>query len=92
MQNKIFSQIAKERKVQEEKWGEQNHNPFTWLSILMEEVGEASKAALEAEHGRFKYLSLDEYRKELIQVAAVAVAMIECLHRNEPMEKYEPKK
>ena len=39
-----------------------------------QEVGEASKAAVE-----YNYR---EYRKELIQVAAVAIAMIECLDRN----------
>ena len=29
-----------------------------------------------------QHIRLDKYRKELIQVAAVAVAMIECLDRN----------
>ena len=76
---KILNEVRQERKRQDEKWGEQNHNPADWLMILSEEVGEASKAALEA-----KFVHDDgglRYRKELIQVAAVAVAMVESLDR-----------
>lgn len=78
----ILSEIASERVRQHNKWGIQNHTPIEWLSILMEEVGEVSKEALE---NHFKYANntgLANYRKELIQVAAVAVQMIECLDRN----------
>ncbi len=83
MQKQIFKQIIAERQAQDKKWGEQNHNSFMWLSILMEEVGEVSKAALEAEHNQYKHTALlGEYHNELIQVAAVAIAMIECVHRN----------
>jgi len=71
---KIYNQIKAERSRQDNKWGEQNHMPFKWLAILGEEVGESNKAALE--------LKLTQYRKELIQVAAVAVAAIECMDRN----------
>lgn len=65
--------IAAERRRQDKKWGEQNHDRFKWLSILGEEVGEANRAALE-EHS-------DEYREELVQVAAVCVAAIESYYR-----------
>lgn len=74
-----FKEIQDERERQDLKWGEQNHSPADYLTILMEEVGEASKAALEAKFGG-KDLKL--YRDELVQVAAVAVAMIECYDRN----------
>ena len=70
----ILEEIKQERFDQDVKWGEQNHNPFKWLTILMEEVGEASKDAL----GDYS----QGYRDELIQVAAVTVAMIECYDRN----------
>ena len=76
---KIFDEIKNERVRQEEKWGEQNHQPPEWLMILGEEVGEVNKAALEA---IFSNTRLTGYREELIQVAAVAVAMIECYDRN----------
>lgn len=80
--NNILSEIATERVRQDAKWGEQNHSPIEWIAILGEEFGEASKEALEH---HFKYAGnegLANYRKELIQVAAVAVSMIECLDRN----------
>lgn len=75
----ILNEIKLERINQDEKWGEQNHAPSDWLMILGEEVGEVNKAALEAKFGS---KTLSEYREELIQVAAVAVTMIECYDRN----------
>jgi hypothetical protein len=76
----IILEIAEERERQDEKWSEQNHNTIEWLAILMEKVGEASKAALDNyfEGERYDYI---EYRKEMIQVAAVAIAAIECFDR-----------
>ena len=80
----IIKEIINEREKQDTKWGEQNHQPIEWVSILTEEVGEVAKAALES---HFKHKEKDhsykEYRKELVQVAAVALAMIESLDRNE---------
>ncbi|EKO51299.1 hypothetical protein LEP1GSC131_2064 [Leptospira kirschneri str. 200802841] len=51
--------------------------------ILGEEVGEVQKAALES-YFRYEGKNHDysEYRNELIQVAAVAISMIECFDRN----------
>ena len=66
---KIFKMIENERLNQDEKWGEQAHHPYKWMSILMEEVGEVAKAILEDDNVG--------YADELIQVSAVAVAMIE---------------
>lgn len=86
----VLREVTDERTWQDAKWGRQNHEPAIWLMILGEEVGEATKAALEA------WVAVDritawstlnywqhEYRRELIQVAAVAVAMVESLDRNE---------
>jgi len=84
--NDIFGKIKKERIYQDGKWGEQNHIPVIWISILGEEFGEASKEALEF-HFEIddleRKMKLFQYRKELIQVAAVAIAAIESLERNE---------
>jgi NTP pyrophosphatase (non-canonical NTP hydrolase) len=74
----ILSEIRAEREQQDAKWGEQNHQPADWATILVEEVGEVAKAALE---WKFAGRSLRLYRDELVQVAAVAVAMIECYDR-----------
>lgn len=69
----VLEEIAVERAKQDAKWGEQNHGIFKWVAILGEEFGEVSKASLEDDSSG--------YRAELIQVAAVAVAMIEAHDR-----------
>lgn len=84
----ILKEVAEERQRQDNKFGEQNHSPMHWMPILMEEVGEAAKAALDV-HFEYPNVSRDyaAYREELIQVAAVAVAAIECLDRHQKMRK-----
>ena len=75
----VMGDVMLERSRQDAKWGEQNHGHFTWLAVLGEEVGEANQAALKAHFGGKEWA---HYREELIQVAAVAVAMVECLDRH----------
>ena len=65
---KVIEDVKEERERQDAKWGEQLHDPYTWIAILGEEYGEVCKAALEDNGG---------YRDELVQVAAVAIAAIE---------------
>lgn len=87
---KVLNEVFEERMRQETKWGQQEHEAPQYLMILGEEVGEANKAALETYfHNNQKVVEVgtanktyDDYRAELVQVAAVAVAMIECLDRN----------
>ena len=76
--SKYLDEIKSERRRQDEKWGEQNHEPLYWISILVEEVGEAAKEVLENKYSN--------YRKELVQCAAVCVAAIESLDRNDENE------
>lgn len=92
----VLYEVEAERIKQDNKWGEQNHDPFAWLAILGEEVGEANKHALQAYFStsytkedckKYEREQLDEYRNELIQIAAVAVAMIECYDRNNKDKK-----
>lgn len=69
-----FGSICDERQKQDARWGEQNHADERWLAILMEEVGELAMTLLERpEKGHPSCLT----NKELIQVAAVAVAWME---------------
>jgi NTP pyrophosphatase (non-canonical NTP hydrolase) len=95
--HKIIENITRERARQDAKWGEQNHPPQDWLAILMEEVGEFARAHMEvyyvqplppnasAEAVASWRAAVDakrrHVREELVQVAAVAVAMIECCDR-----------
>ena len=75
----VLSEVAAERNLQDDKWGEQDHGPAVWLTILGEEFGEACKAALEG----VPLGETEDYREELIQTAAVATAAVESLDRQE---------
>ena len=83
--------ILDERCRQERKWGTQSHPAHIWLAILGEEYGELCEASLQYELPHLHNPS-GEYdlppsqlraalRKEAVQVAAVATAMIESLDR-----------
>ena len=87
LQFQVTDEVQDERRKQDKKWGPQSHAPIEWIAILGEEFGEASKEALE-HHWAGKHYPVDEFRlirlrAELIQVAAVAVAFVESLDRNE---------
>jgi hypothetical protein len=69
-----LQEVLEERVRQEAKWGQQNHDPFLYLTILGEEYGETCKAALED-------MLLCHLREEAVQTAAVALAIVECLDR-----------
>jgi NTP pyrophosphatase (non-canonical NTP hydrolase) len=83
--NRAQGDIVREREAQDAKWGEQNHDPMAYMTILMEEVGEFAKEAL---HDRFHDPrdgdttgARERMRKEAVQVAAVAMAIVECIDR-----------
>jgi NTP pyrophosphatase (non-canonical NTP hydrolase) len=76
---RVLNDVIRERSNQEAKWGEQNHDPFCYITILMEEIGEFAQAAL---HTRYGGSQADRMRDEAIQVAAVALAIVECLDRD----------
>lgn len=79
IQQKVIADIIEERKRQNAKFGEQAHDMYRWLAILDEERGEASKAMLEHEFGG---QSAHYVRAEMLQVAAVATAIVECIDRH----------
>lgn len=79
-QDTIFEAIKAERTRQDGKWGKQNHPPITWVAILGEEFGEVGREALE--HRAGSPGAFERYKTELVQLAAVAVAMLECADRN----------
>jgi NTP pyrophosphatase (non-canonical NTP hydrolase) len=72
--------IMAERRRQVEKWGVSDHDPFLYLNILIEEVGEFAQASLQTRFGGPKG-GHDHMREEAVQVAAVALAIVECLDR-----------
>lgn len=66
-------QILEERNNQDAKWGVQNHNDLYWLGILVEEIGELAREIIEGNSSRAS--------RELTQIAAVALAWMECKYR-----------
>ena len=76
MKKEIMDMIDEEMDRQTQKWGAYDkESPLEWCPILVEEVGEVAKEIhdmwfLGAEN-------TDEYIAELVQVAAVAIRMIE---------------
>ena len=79
--NSVIADVVSERVRQNTKWGVQRHQYGDWIAILGEEFGEASQAAVEYIFGR--HASTDDLRKELVQVAAVAVQIIEQIDEQE---------
>jgi NTP pyrophosphatase (non-canonical NTP hydrolase) len=66
----IIDAIKLERIRQDNKWGTPRDLPDrTWLTILVEEVGEIAKATLEHDETNL--------REEIIQVAAVCISWLE---------------
>lgn len=80
---RAIDDVLAERGRQNEKWGVQSHDPGTWLLILQEEIGEWSQAHLAM---RFEGGSATECREELVQVAAVALQMLEAHDRDLPVD------
>jgi NTP pyrophosphatase (non-canonical NTP hydrolase) len=72
----VLSDVDSERIRQDGKWGKQRHELGTWLQILIEEVGEVAQA-MQKTKGWGKDSDANDLYKELIHVAAVAVAVAE---------------
>ncbi len=83
MLDEILHDVRRERGQQIDKWGEQSHIHFKWMTILSEEVGEAAQEILHGNRARL--------RQELIQVAAVTVAWLEHLDSEHTPLKGETK-
>jgi len=67
--------ILMERDRQDELWGKQNHSLSEWMVILVEEVGELADAI--SANIFCTDVSKKNWREEAVQVAAVALAMLE---------------
>lgn len=80
----IIDGIIEERYRQQTKWGRQTHSIAEWLMILGEEYGEACKAGNEHNFG---HESFEGLKKELIQTAAVSLAILEGIAHKEWVEK-----
>ena len=89
----LWREIATERARQNAKFGEQNHDGGTWLTVLAEEVGELAEAVLfmrGEQSAKALASSRDEHRaharKEAIEIAAVAIEVVEWIDRGCPLD------
>ncbi len=83
---KAFDLVLHERFRQDSKWGEQNLPPELWATILGDEYGEfceAVRGTVWSEGPKGEKGGRENMMIELTHVAAVAVAAMECLMRNE---------
>lgn len=78
----VLTDIDNERTRQDSKWGIQRHDYGTWLTILVEEVGEVAQA-MQADKGWGKESDANHLYTELIHVAAVATAIAEQVKERE---------
>lgn len=86
----VVREVYEERGRQDAKWGQQEHEPERYFSILAEEFGEVAKEVVEFHSpGVDKVERLRNMREELIQTAAVAVAMVECLDRHSGVDLHK---
>lgn len=82
--SEALQSVMQEMKAQDQKWGaDRDQELGDWNLILTEEVGELAEAALHLKFGGEKKYGL---RKEAVQVAAVALQIIEYIDRNDIME------
>lgn len=79
---KVINDINIERNRQDYKWGVQVHPYAVWYTILGEEFGEVGQAIQQGSFAS-KDSDADDLYKELIQVAAVASAMAEQMHKED---------
>ncbi|WP_437309945.1 hypothetical protein [Sorangium sp. So ce388] len=72
----VYDEIAAERAVQDAKWGgrdaDDRNTPNDWIAYIAGHAGRAWSSPLD----------LATYRKQLIRVAALAVAAVESLDRH----------
>ena len=73
MNSNVIDDIEEERSRQEKKWGgsthDDQHRHEDWLRVMIRQIGDADRA-VECNDG-------DYYRKQLVQIAALAVAALD---------------
>src|ERR1051325_5960882 len=73
-------QIVEERRRQDAQWGgpehDDHHSRREWLGFIDEHVTRARKALGRASRVNMSLRDADEYRKQLVEIAALAIAAV----------------
>ncbi len=79
----IFRDIDRERSLQDARWGgpahDDQHTVSDWIALLTRHAGLAASDGIQAP-------DLERYRRQLVRVAAWAVAAMEALDRQAQRE------
>ena len=82
---RTIGRVLAERDRQDREWGDRNHDNFTFVAVLAEEVGEVAQAALQANFENDGPERDDtDVAEELVQTAAVAVNFFGAIERRTP--------
>ena len=83
----IFEQLVEERHSQDRQWGgpehDDEHTRREWLGFIEEHATRARKTIGRGQ----RVIDVDEYRRRLVVIAALAVAAIEAHDRDMAYEK-----
>lgn len=70
----LFEEVLLERVRQDYKFGKRTQHSMIWHTILSEETGEVAREICDS---GFAWKPAENYRKELIEAAAVAIAAVQ---------------
>lgn len=81
----VFREVAAERDRQDSKWGgpdhDDEHEPEDWLIFIEQRAARAGEMIGCPEEEQPEIRSDAEYRRQLVQIAALAIAAVESLDR-----------
>lgn len=91
----IVGEITDERALQDAKWGgaahDDKHTPYDWHRFIVEHASKAIAVLPAADLRSLPPVAqrayITEYRRHMIEVAALAVAAIESLDRKYPRDE-----
>lgn len=84
--HRALRRVEMEREYQDRRWGgaehDQQHRGFDWVAFTVDYLGRASRAAERGDHF--------EFQRQMIKVAALAVAAVQSSEQHEKTESMSP--
>jgi hypothetical protein len=92
----VYDDVREERQRQDSQWGgpehDDRHIPADWLSFIQRKWRAAENEAFGMAFGHtddWRKQATADYRRRLIQIAALAVAAVESLDRKQAIRERE---
>lgn len=87
IQKNAVENVLEERRNQDEQWGVSDHDPQFWSLILSKHAGRLTSKALDwgamVGYDSEEFYAIMEFRDQAVKVAAIALAIVECIDRAE---------